>query len=465
MQRSKIDMCHGPILLPMLRYALPVFGTNILQRFFIAIDMVLASHLGTSGSDAIAAVGSTTALTSLLVSFFIGCSTGSAVSVSHALGSGNRTLTKQIVHSAMLLSVVIGAIITATGISVSKGILIAMNTHAEILELSTAYLNMYFTGMIPSMVYNFGAAILRAAGETKKPLYFLMISGPVKIVLTILFVSVCKMDVVGLALATALSQTVSATLVVVTLLHRTDDCKLRLKELRFHWRPVKKILYLGIPSGIQSATFSLSGVIVQSSVNSLSALEGFITGNSAAASIEGFAEAITGTFHGVSLNYAGQNTGAKQYARVKRSCLITCALCSGVILIVSPLMLLFDKQLLGLYITDSAQAIYWGTVRIGFIFGPLLLQGFMDTISGTLRGLGASFSSMAINLLGICGIRILWLLTVFPIPQFHTPQCLYIIYPITWTITSVAEVFLLLAVIRKKEAPSQTEKAAKVYSE
>ena len=455
MRQKRLDMCHGPMLRPMLSYALPIFSASILQRLFIAIDMILASHLGTSGSDAIAAVGSTTSLTSLLLGFFIGCSTGSAVSVSHALGSGNRTLTQKTVHTAMLLSIVIGAMMMITGLCISKAVLTAMGTPAYVLNLSTAYLNMYFTGMIPSMVYNFGAAILRAAGETKKPLFFLLISGPAKILMTVLFVSVCKMDVVGLALANTLSQVISATLVVIALIRRTDDCKLRLKELRFHPGPVKKILALGIPSGIQSATFSLSNVIIQSSVNSLSHLEGFITGNSAATSIEGFAEAITGAFHAVALNFAGQNTGAKNYNRVRRSCFTACALCSACILIASPLALLLDDQLLALYIPDSPQAIYWGTVRMTFIFGPLLFQGFMDTMGGTIRGVGASFSGMIINLLGICGFRILWLLTVFPVPQYHTPQCLYIVYPISWILTTIAQILLLTVVLRKKRAALQ----------
>ena len=455
MRQKRLDMCHGPMLLPMLSYALPIFGANVLQRLFIAIDIILASHLGTSGSDAIAAVGSTTSLTSLLLGFFIGCATGSAVSVSHALGSGNRALTQKTVHTAMLLSVVIGAAMMITGLCVSRPVLTAMHTPPHVLKLSTAYLNMYFTGMIPSMVYNFSAAILRAAGETRKPLFFLMISGPAKILLTILFVSVCKMDVVGLALANTLSTTISATLSVTILCRRTDDCKLELKNLRFHAGPMKKILALGIPSGIQSATFSLSGVIVQSSVNSLSHLDGFITGNSAAASIEGFAEAITGAFHAVALNFAGQNTGAKDYGRVKRSCITACALCSACILIASPLVLLFDNQLLALYIPDSPQAIYWGTVRMTFIFGPLLFQGFMDTASGTLRGLGASFSGMVVNLLGICGFRILWLLIVFPMAQYHTPQCLYIVYPISWILTPTVQVLLLGFVLRKKRAALQ----------
>ncbi|MBQ8748629.1 MAG: MATE family efflux transporter [Oscillospiraceae bacterium] len=444
------DMCRGPIAMPLLRYTIPLFLTGLLQRLFVAADMILASNLGTSGSDAVAAVGSTTALTNLLIGFFVGCSSGSAVSVSHALGEGNHKLTKQTVHTAMLLSAVIGAIMMLIGLFASKSVLVAMNTPRDILSLATTYLRTYFCGMIPCMVYNFGAAILRTAGDSRKPLYFLLISGPVKLLLTVIFVSVCNMDVAGLALATTLSQVLSAVLVVIALMKRADACKLILRELRFHAFPVKKILSLGIPAGIQTATFSFSGVIIQSSVNSLAHLEGFITGNSAAASIEGIAEATTAAFMQAGMSYAGQNTGAKQYDRVKKILFWNCALCSLFILVISPLVLLFDRQLLGLYITDSPQAVAWGTVRVAFIFIPLLFQGLMDAVSGVLRGLGASVSSMIINLAGICALRILWLLTVFPVPQYHTPQCLYIIYPITWVLTTVAELILYKIVIRKK---------------
>lgn len=452
MRARRLDMCNGPIALPMLRYTIPIFLTGLLQRFFVAADMILAGQLGTSGSDAVAAVGSTTALTGMLIGFFIGCSSGSAVAVSHALGGKNDHLARQTVHSAMLLSTVLGAALMLIGLIFSKYILVSMNTPEKYLKLAVIYLQIYFCSMIPNMVYNFGAAILRTAGDTKRPMYFLLVSGPVKLLLTVLFVSVMKMDVAGLALATTLSQVLSAALVVGALMKRTDACRLRLKELRFHAAPVKKILSLGIPSGIQSATFSLSGVIIQSSVNSLSHLEGFITGNAAATSLEAISETTTASFFQAALTYTGQNTGAKQYDRIKKICLWSTIMCSITICIVSPLVLLFDEQLLGLYITDSPEAIAWGTVRLAFIYAPLLLQGFMDCISGVLRGMGVSVSCMILNLVGICGFRILWLLTIFPIERFHTPQCLYVIYPITWTTTTLAELIMFRVIIKKRMA-------------
>lgn len=452
MRARRLDMCNGPIAMPMLRYTIPIFLTGLLQRFFVAVDMILAGQLGTSGSDAVAAVGSTTALTGLLIGFFIGCSSGSAVAVSHALGEGNHKLTRQTVHSAILLSAVVGGIIMLAGLFLSRYILVSMNTPEEYLNLAVVYLRVYFCSMIPNMVYNFGAAILRTAGDTKNPLYFLLISGPVKILLTILFVSGLKMDVAGLAWATTLSQALSALLVIIALMRRTDACRLELKALRFHLQPIKKILGLGIPSGLLSTTFSFSGVIIQSSVNTLSHLEGFITGNAAATSIENVAEAITASFMQSGMSYVGQNTGAKNYPRVKQILRWNCVLCGLFILVVSPLVLIFNKPLLGLYITDSPDAVKWGAMRLAFIFGPLILQGLMDSVSGALRGIGASTSNMIVNLVGICGLRILWLLLIFPMDRFHSPGYLYVIYPISWAITTLAELILFRIIIKKKMA-------------
>lgn len=450
MAKKTIDMCQGPIAVPMLRFATPIFFTALLQRGFQAADMILAGRLGTSGSDAVAAVGATTALTALLINFFIGCSTGSAVTVAHALGKQDLSSVKKAVHSAMLLSCVMGLLLTAVGLLSTRWLLLAISTPEEIIELSASYLRIYFCGMLPCMVYNFGAAIIRTMGDSQKPLFFLLVSGPIKLVLTVVFVSGLNMDVAGLALATTLSQTVSAVLVCISMFRRKDAGKLELKALKFSREPIKRILRLGIPSGIQTAIFSLSNVFIQASVNSLSHLSGFMAGNAAACNIEGFGEITTSTFYQVALNFTGRNVGAGQYDRVKKVYGRTCLLCTLAICILSPLVLLFGRQLLGLYIVDSAEAIRWGMVRLTFIFVPLVFQGFMDATSGVLRGMGISLSGAIICLAGVCGIRILWLLTVFRLPQYHSPQALYIIYPITWAITFGGLFVLFFFAFRKK---------------
>ncbi|MBE6787105.1 MAG: MATE family efflux transporter [Ruminococcaceae bacterium] len=447
---KKIDMCNGPILKPMIKFAIPILLTGFLQQLFNAADVILAGRLGTSGSDAVAAVGSTTAITSLLITFFIGCSVGSAVTVSHALGSKNAKDIKETIHTAMFLSVILGAVLMILGLLFSEVILGAMGTPKDIIGKSTLYLKAYFTGMIPYMVYYFGAAILRATGETQKPLYFLMLSGPIKLVLTIVFVAVLKLDVVGLALATTASQFVSALLIIITLVKRKDESRLEWKSFKIYKKPLMKILRLGIPSGIQSATFSFSNVIIQTSVNSLSVLPGFITGNAAACNIVTFADILTGVFYQCSLNFVGQNVGAKKYDRVKKSTVTALAFSVISVAVFSTLVLIFSKQILGIYITDSNQAIKWGMVRLAFVFTPLIIQGVMDVMSGSIRGMGVSISSTIITLAGVCGVRILWCLTVFKIPQFHTPQVLFASYPISWVITVALQVWLFVFVYKKQ---------------
>ncbi len=448
MRKKQLDMCEGSVFWKMVRFFFPILLTGLLQQLFNAADVVLAGRLGTSGNDTVAAVGSTTALTGLMINFFIGCSSGSAVAVTHAVGSHHGERIKKTVHTAILLSVTLGAMLTVLGLVASEWLLRLMNTPEHILGLSADYLHAYFLGMIPCMLYNFGAAILRAVGETQKPLYFLLISGPIKLILVVFFVSVLKMDVTGLALATSCSQAVAAALVVIELLRRQDDCRLILKELRFYAAPLKKILRLGIPSGIQSATFSLSGVFIQSSVNSLSHLSGFIEGNAAAASIESFSNIITGAYFQTGLNFTGQNVGAGKYDRVKKIFIDLSLFAVGFSILVSLGVCLFAKPLLGVYIRGDGQAIRWGTVRLLFMFVPMFMQGLMDTSSGCIRGMGLSVSTMLISLVGVCGFRIAWVFTVFQ--TYHTPECLYVSYPITWSITWLAELILYIVVYKKK---------------
>lgn len=451
MKQNRMDMCQGPILPMMIRFLLPVLATSALQQLFNAADMILARHLSTSGNDAVAAVGSTTALINLMINFFIGCSTGSAVVVSRAVGSRDTDAIKKTVHTAIALAVLIGALLTICGLAFSGTMLRLMDTPENIIGLSTAYLNAYFCGMIPYMVYYFGAAILRAMGDAKKPLYFLLISGPLKLILTVVFVSGFRLDVPGLALATSCSQIASAFLVVRSLMKREDASKLSLRELKFHAGPLKRILQLGIPSGLQSTTFSLSSVFVQTSVNSLAHLPGFVTGNAAACNIEAFANMLTSALYQTSISFTGQNAGARRYDRVKKVYITACGLSCALTALFSVLVCSFPHALLGLYIVDSPDALHWGTVRLMYIFAPLIVMGLMDVTTGALRGLAVSVESMLISLVGVCGFRILWGLTLFQIPEFHTPQVLFLCYPISWVITYAAELVLYVIFYQKRK--------------
>ncbi|MBQ4120334.1 MAG: polysaccharide biosynthesis C-terminal domain-containing protein [Clostridia bacterium] len=448
---EKLDMSKGAIWVQMIRFVIPIILLGFLQQFFNVADVILAGRLGTSGDSAVAAVGSTNSIRILLVNFFSGCATGSAVAISHAIGSKDKKAIKQNVHTAMLLSVIIGVIVTVVGMTLSGALLTAMGTPSDILGKSTIYLQTYFLTMIPATIYNFGAGILRANGETKKPFYFFLVTAPVKLIMTYVFVALFDLDLIGLSLATVCSQTLAAILVVMALMRRDDDIKLSLKDLKIYKEPLGKILRLGIPAGIQSSTFSLSNVVIQSSINSLANLPGFITGNAAASSIEAFAEVVTGGFLSTAMTFVGYNVGAKNYDKVKRSYNTSLILCTITVAALSAFVVIFAKPLLGLYITESEEAIAWGVVRIAFIFGPLIIQGVMDTTSGALSGLGISVSNAIIALVGFCGLRIVWCLTVFQVEEYHTPQTLYIIYPITWVIIAILRYVLFWVVYKHQK--------------
>jgi len=327
-----------------------------------------------------------------------------------------------------------------------------MGTPEEVLPLSAIYMKVIFGGMIFSMVYNFCSALLRAAGDTKSPLIFLSISGVVNVGLNVVFVTAFHMNVAGVALATIISQGVSAALVILVLTKRLDSCKMHLRRLCLDKEVLGKMLRIGIPSGINSSLFSLSNVLIQSSVNSFGDI--FMSGNAASQNIEGFVTTIDAGFYQASTNFVGQNTGARRYDRVKKS-LLLCLLCSAVACFaLGGIALLFGRQLLGIYITDSAQAIEYGMLRMTIMCLTYWICCLMDMTTGALRGMGVSTAPMIISVLGVCGIRIGWILTLFQQPRFHTPESLFISYPVSWAITFALEFAAFYMVYRKRRRQS-----------
>lgn len=446
MKRVNRSMLDGPLLPNIISYTVPIILTSVLQLLFNAADLVVVGRF--RGSLSVAAVSATGALINLIVNLFIGLSVGAGVAVAHSLGSREDGVVHRTVHTALPTAIVGGAIVTVIGIACSEAFLRYMGTPENVLPLSARYMKIYFAGMIFTMVYNFCASILRAAGDTKSPLIFLAISGGVNVVLNLIFVVAFHMNVEGVALATVVSQALSSALVVWALMRRTDACKLQLKKLRFYMHPLMKMIRIGLPAGIQGSLFSISNVIIQSSINSFGDV--LMSGSGAAASIEGFVYVTFNAFHQTAVNFIGQNAGAGQYRRVKRVLQISLA-CSVVTTIaVSVLAYSFGPQLLSLYITDSQEAIGHGMARLAFITLPYFLCALMDVTTGALRGMGASITPMLISVLGICGIRILWIYTIFQLPQFHTPQCLYLSYAISWIITFLCQLYAFNRVYRKR---------------
>lgn len=452
MKRLNKNMLEGPLFINIVLYTIPIILTSILQLLFNAADLVIVGRF--CGSISVAAVGATGSITNLMVNFFIGLSVGAGVTVAHGLGSHEDQVVHNTVHTALPTALVSGVILTIVGVSFSETFLRLMGTPETVLPLSAVYMKIYFAGITFTMVYNFCAAILRAAGDTKSPLIYLSFAGVINVILNVIFVTLLHMNVAGVALATTISQGISAILVAGALMKRTDACKLELKKMRFHKVQLAKILRIGLPAGIQSSLFSISNVLIQSSINSFGDV--FMSGNAASGNIEGFVYASLNAFHQTAVNFIGQNAGARKYKRVSKTLWICLASVAVTGLTLSTIVYSLGPTLLSVYITDSQEAISYGMMRLSLICMPYFLCGLMDVSTGALRGLGASFVPMLISVLGVCGIRIGWIYTIFQIPQFHTPQCLYISYPISWTVTFLCQMVAFIIVYRQqtKEARS-----------
>ena len=445
MQTSNRSMLQGPLVRNIILYTIPIILTSILQLLFNAADLVIVGRF--CGSISVAAVGATGAITNLMVNFFIGLSVGAGVTVAQALGGREEEAVHRTVHTALPAALVSGVVLTVVGVSFSETFLRMMNTPEDVLPLSAVYMKIYFCGVTFTMVYNFCASILRAAGDTKSPLIFLFIAGVINVGLNVVFVTVFHMNVAGVALATSISQAFSAAMVVWALMKRTDACKLMLKKMRFYGIELGRIVRIGLPAGIQSSLFSISNVMIQSSINSFGGV--LMSGNAAAGNIEGFVYVTMNAFHQTAVNFIGQNVGARQYDRVKKILLICLASVSIVGIGVSLSVYSLGENLLSIYITDSQEAISYGMLRLTFVCIPYFLCGLMDVSTGALRGMGASFAPMVISVLGVCGIRIGWIATIFQIPAFHTPQSLYISYPISWLITFACQMAAFFMIYKK----------------
>lgn len=447
MSSANKNMLQGPLFGNIVLYTIPIILTSLLQLLFNAADLVVVGRF--CGSVSVAAVGATGSITNLMVNFFIGLSVGAGVTVAHGLGGHEDDVVHNTVHTALPTALVSGVILTVVGVSFSEVFLRLMGTPDNVLPLSAVYMKIYFAGITFTMVYNFCAAILRAVGDTKSPLIFLSFAGVINVILNVVFVRVFQMNVAGVALATTISQAISAALVVRALMKRTDACRLTPAKMRFYKAQLAKILRIGIPAGIQSSLFSISNVLIQSSVNSFGDV--LMSGNAAAANIEGFVYVSLNAFHQTAVNFIGQNAGAKQYSRVYKTLWICLGCVSVVGLTLGSLAWSVGPGLLSIYITDSQEAISYGMIRLSYICLPYFLCGLMDVSTGALRGMGASFVPMVISILGVCGIRIGWIYTIFQLPQFHTPQCLYFSYLFSWTVTFVFQMGAFLIVYRRNK--------------
>ncbi len=454
----EIDMTEGPILGKMIRFALPLMLSSILQLLFNAADVIVVGRF--AGSEALAAVGSTGSLINLLINLFIGLSVGTNVIVARYLGAHDYDNCQESVHTSILLSVIGGSALIFIGLFFAKPLLTLMGSPKDVLPQASLYMQIYFVGMPMNMLYNFGSAIMRSTGDTKRPMFFLIISGIINVCLNLFMVIVLHMGVAGVAIATVVSQTVSALLTLIALMRTDGFCRVDLRKLKIHKDKLLAMIHVGLPAGLQGIVFSISNVLIQSSVNSFGST--VMAGNTAASNIEGFVYVAMNAMYQTALSFASQNLGAKKYDRLNKIMIQSVATVAVIGLVIGPLAYAFGRQLLGIY-SESEEVIRYGLVRMRIIANTYFLCGIMDVMVGNLRGMGYSISPMIISLTGACGTRVIWILTVFA--AYHDLNVLYSCYPLSWFLTAVAHIICYIIVKRKFDKKVKAEEAAEAKEE
>ena len=444
MKSYSMNLCEGSIIKKLFLFAMPLIASGILQLFFNAADVVVVGQF--AGDHSLAAVGSNTSMINLLVNVFMGLSVGANVLVARFFAGKQEEELRKTVHTAIVVSILSGVFLAVVGFAAARQLLIWMQSPTEVIDLATLYLRIYFLGMPANLAYNFGAAILRGIGDTKRPLYYLSFAGVVNVVLNMIFVIVFHMDVAGVALATVISQIISAVLVLKCLMKEEGAVRLEKQYLGIDRYILVKIIQIGLPAGIQGSLFSLSNVVIQSSVNTFGAT--IVAGNSAAQNVEGFAYIAMNAFSQATVAFVSQNVGAGKYERINKIVAATMLSVFVVGVVLGNALYIFGEPVLGLY-SDSAEVIQAGLERLSIICVPYALCGLMDCMVGALRGLGYSVMPMIVSLLGACAFRMAWIFVFFQIEQFHTIGKVYFAYPISWSLTLIVHIICFL-LVRKK---------------
>lgn len=442
--KNEIDMCNGPLFGKILLFTIPLMLSSILQLLFNAADVIVVGNF--VGASALAAVGSTGALINLLINVFIGFSVGTNVMVARYYGAKQEKDIQETIHTAIALALVCGVFLIAVGLFASKPLLHLMGTPDEVLNQAALYMRVYFLGMPVNLLYNFGSAVLRAVGDTRRPLYYLTGAGVINVVLNVAFIVIFGMGVEGVALATIVSQAIAAVLVVRCLIKSEGALHLELSQVRITKDKLKWIVRIGLPAGTQGAVFSLSNVLIQSSINSFGSIA--MAGSTAAGNIEGFVYVSMNACHQTAVSFVSQNLGAGKMDRIKsvfRHCLTLAAVIGAVMGLGA---FLLSEPLLGIYTSDPV-AIEYGVRRMALVAAPYFLCGLMDTLVGCMRGLGYSVIPMIVSMLGACGLRIIWIVTVFR--MVHSWDILFLSYPVSWAITAAVHSICLVTVYRKQK--------------
>lgn len=461
-RKHEIDMTEGKLFPKIFAFAVPLILTAVLQLLFNSADMIVVGKF--VGNNSVGAVGSTGSLNALLTNFAIGLSVGAGVVLASAFGAKDSEYGDKILHTSMVVSVIAGVIFGALGYFVSRPLLSVMGTPAVQLDDAATYLEIICLGCPFSMIYNFGASMLRATGDTKRPLIYLTVAGVINIIVNIVTVVCFNMGVAGVAIATIFSQAVSAVLVVITLLRNKGFVKLSLKKLRIHGKAFGEIMRLGVPTGIQSMLFNISNVLLQSAINGFGS--DVVNGCSLSSQIEGYVYSIMSSISATALTAVGQNYGAHDYKRIKKCIYISVAFVTAAGIIAGGIAIAFHEPLCRIFTNSGESAettekiISYAFERMLIIAGTYFLDGIMEVITYSLRGVGYSITSMLIVLVGTCAFRVLWIFGIFPL--YRHLWFLFMLYPISWTITlSVAWIWLEVVLKRdEKKVKKQSDNSA-----
>lgn len=451
MAKYELDMTSGNLLKKIIAYTVPIMLTGILQLLYNAADVAVVGQF--AGKQALAAVGSTGSLINLIISLFIGLSVGTSVSYARSIGKGDLERANRVVHTSILVSAISSVFLTIFGIIYAKDFLKMMDSPDDVIDLATVYVQIYFGGIFFNLLYNFVSSVIRANGDTKRPLYILMISGVINVLLNLLFVVGFGMSADGVALATVISQAFSAIAVMYILFKETGPLNFSFDKLKIDGNILKEMILIGLPSGIQSAFFSISNVIVQKSVNGFGST--IIAGNSTASNLEGFVHVSMNSVYQASLNFTSQNYGAKKTKNMEKVLIYSLGFVFVIGAVLGSVFYLLGPYLSKFYTTDP-EVIKYALNRMRYVCLLYFICGLMDVLVGFLRGIGYSIIPMIVSLIGVCALRVIWIYTVFA--QEKTLDSLYISYPISWTVTVITLVLLILyffpKVKKKLEAKS-----------
>ncbi len=426
----EIDMCNGPLLGKIIKFAIPLALSGVFQLLFHATDIIVVGQY--AGSTALAAVGTTSTITNLFITIFMGISVGTNVMSARHYASRNAQGLFKVVHTSIAIGILFGVILFVVGMFTTTPVLTLTNTPVDVIDQASLYMKIIFAGMPAQLLYNFGSAVLRATGDTRRPLYYLFFAGILNVIINLFLVIVVGLGVAGVAIATIFAQYVSAFLVLNCLVRSETVYKLTIKKIKIDKSTLVDIMKIGIPAGIQGTLFTFSNVLIQSSINSFGST--VVAGSTAAANLEGFVFVSLNAFHHTAVTFISQNFGGKKYERLSRIAILCVSSAVTVSLVLGIGLYLLSTPLLGIYNNDP-EVIAVGANRMLFICVPYFICGIMDVMIGVLRGMGYSILTLVTSVIGVCGVRMVWIFTVFESTQ--SLDILFLSYPVTWSVTTL----------------------------